>query len=58
MESGRVIKADNINPIIDSLIQYTVPGISTSTYMYVCMTITYSRVWINWVRLPILLMVS
>ena len=23
--------------------------------MYVCMVITYSRVWINWVRLPILL---
>ena len=26
--------------------------------MYVCMVITYSRVWINRVRLPILLMVS
>ena len=25
---------------------------------YVCMVITYSRVWINWVRLPILLVVS
>ena len=27
-------------------------------YMYVCMVITYSRVWINRVRLPILLVVS
>ena len=26
--------------------------------MYVCMVITYSRVWINWVRLSILLVVS
>ena len=26
--------------------------------MYVCMVITYSRVWINRVRLPILLVVS
>ena len=26
--------------------------------MYVCMAITYSRVWINRVRLPILLVVS
>ena len=26
--------------------------------MYVCMVITYSRVWINWVRLPILLVVG
>ena len=26
--------------------------------MYVCMIITYSRVWINRVRLPILLVVS
>ena len=26
--------------------------------MYVCMVITYSRVWINLVRLPILLVVS
>ena len=26
--------------------------------MYVCMVITYSRVWINQVRLPILLVVS
>ena len=29
-----------------------------SSSMYVCMVITYSRVWINRVRLPILLMVS
>ena len=27
-------------------------------YIYVCMVITYSRVWINRVRLPILLVVS
>ena len=27
-------------------------------FMYVCMAITYSRVWINRVRLPILLVVS
>ena len=26
--------------------------------MYVCMVITYSRVWMNRVRLPILLVVS
>ena len=26
--------------------------------MYVCMVITYSRVWVNRVRLPILLVVS
>ena len=35
---------------------------TTTTYhttsMYVCMVITYSRVWINRVRLPILLVVS
>ena len=30
----------------------------TSVCMYVCMVITYSRVWINRVRLPILLVVS
>ena len=28
------------------------------TSMYICMVITYSRVWINRVRLPILLVVS
>ena len=27
-------------------------------YVRVCMVITYSRVWINWVRLPILFVVS
>ena len=26
--------------------------------MYVCMVIPYTRVWINWVRLPILLVVG
>ena len=31
---------------------------SYSVCMYVCMVITYSRVWINRVRLPILLVVS
>ena len=30
----------------------------TAVCMYVCMVITYSRVWINRVRLPILLVVS
>ena len=30
----------------------------TTGCMYVCMVITYSRVWINRVRLPILLVVS
>ena len=31
---------------------------TTKVCMYVCMVITYSRVWINRVRLPILLVVS
>ena len=31
---------------------------SSNGYVYVCMVITYSRVWINRVRLPILLVVS
>ena len=30
----------------------------THICMYVCMVITYSRVWINRIRLPILLVVS
>ena len=30
----------------------------THVCMYVCVVITYSRVWINRVRLPILLVVS
>ena len=33
-------------------------GGSRGVCMYVCMVITYSRVWINRVRLPILLVVS
>ena len=35
-----------------------VKGAVYTVYMYVCMVITYSRVWINRVRLPILLVVS
>ena len=34
------------------------PFVMPSVCMYVCMVITYSRVWINRVRLPILLVVS
>ena len=37
-------------------LQYTTPPYAVC--MYVCMVITYSRVWINRVRLPILLVVS
>ena len=34
------------------------PVLINKSCMYVCMVITYSRVWINRVRLPILLVVS
>ena len=33
-------------------------GMHAIVCMYVCMVITYSRVWINRVRLPVLLVVS
>ena len=41
--------------------QYNVgekPLLGMYVCMYVCMVITYSRVWINRLRLPILLVVS
>ena len=44
---------DPISPI--SCGEYFLGGMNS---MYVCMVITYSRVWINRVRLPILLVVS
>ena len=39
-------------------IQFILDVRFVSVCMYVCMVITYSRVWINRVRLPILLVVS
>ena len=33
-------------------------GVFVCIHMYVCMVITYSRLWINRVRSPILLVVS
>ena len=40
----------------------TLPTVGLTAFtrecMYVCMVITYSRVWINRIRLPILLVVS
>ena len=38
--------------------EVVVPLTLTRICMYVCMFITYSRVWINRVRLPVLLVVS
>ena len=34
------------------------PNLVRMCYMHVCMVIAYIRVWVNWVRLPILLVVS
>ena len=53
-----IMQAINTKPlhdIVDSHIQRIMYG---HTYMFVCKFITYSRVWINRVRLPILLVVS
>ena len=41
-----------MDQLIFASLSHIVPG------MYVCMVITYSRVWINQVRLPILLVVT
>ena len=40
------------------LVPVMAPRTSLNAFMYVCMVITYSRVWINRVRLSILLVVS
>ena len=48
-------------PLRSAAQQFRTQGSAYRTYhysMYVCMVITYSRVWINRVRLPILLVVS
>ena len=53
LPGGVFLSCDHGLDYLRSIIhQNLVPG------MYVCMVITYSRVWINQVRLPILLVVS
>ena len=44
--------------VLDVLVPVMAPRTSLNAFMYVCMVITYSGVWINRVRLPILLVVS
>ena len=50
-----------LSPVLPSLEQFITRmwlSVRVCVCMYVCMVITYSRVWINRVRLPILLVVS
>ena len=53
---------NNSDAMCDKSPLQTIIYISTlyhfETFVYVCMVIAYSRVWINRVRLPILLVVS
>ena len=47
----------------EAFVDVKIPGagddlLSMYVCMYICMVITYSRVWINRVRLPILLVVN
>ena len=46
---GKIVPCSNVDA-------FNPPGVDVC--MYACMVITYSRVWINRVRLPILLVVS
>ena len=52
------LQSDNMEMPMFSQSEGPQQSAPTAVCMYVCMVITYSRVWINRVRLPILLVVS
>ena len=53
-----VVTSVHVLNVLSTSYMYSTTIVHATSCMYVCMVITYSRVWINRVRLPILLVVS